>query len=185
MSLNISAAVKQIKNINEDISKHGLYDVVVLDSVLNSITSLDYEDAVLTTCNALCDDDGIFFTSTRSLCSAKQQAKTMATYRNERKLQMMDNNGFCGTFRNGVWTFQKFNSYTQLKNLLSKYFDDVKVIDHGKSNMHAICKRPKRLSREAYRKALNAEFNIEYPDGYRHNKHTELVETILNCLRAS
>ena len=43
------------------IKTFGLYDKVILDSVINSVTSLEFEDMVLTTCNALLDKDGIFY----------------------------------------------------------------------------------------------------------------------------
>ncbi|WP_406154507.1 hypothetical protein OG217_26855 [Streptomyces sp. NBC_01023] len=43
------------------------HDVVVLDSVINATTSLDYQHWVMTTVNALCAADGVVCLGTRSL----------------------------------------------------------------------------------------------------------------------
>lgn len=42
-SFDISKIVSFIEEIKNDISKNGLYDIVILDSVLNSITSLEMQ----------------------------------------------------------------------------------------------------------------------------------------------
>jgi hypothetical protein len=47
---------------------------------------------------------------------------------------------------------------------------------------HAICRNPKQFSSEEYRKALDIEFNMEYPNGYRHNQQKELVNELLYAL---
>ena len=47
------------------------------------------------------------------------------------------------------------------------------------SQIYAIYKNPKRLAKEDYIKALNIEFNMEYPKGYKHNKHEKLINEIL------
>lgn len=36
-----------------------------------------------------------------------------------------------------------------------------------------------RLAKEDYIEALNIEFNMEYPNGYKHNKHEKLINEIL------
>lgn len=176
--LDVRQVVKDIAKIEKDISKNGLYDVVILDSVLNSITSLEFEHYVMVTCNSLLKDNGVFFTGTRNLHAAEKERDVSAD--GVRYVQFLDQDKFCATFRKGVWTMQKFNDGKMLYKLMNKYFYDVKVYDNTTSQIFAICKRPKKLNIKEYEKALNIEFNMEYPNGYKHNKHEKIVSAILN-----
>lgn len=179
-SLNIRQVVKDIIDIEKDISKNGLYDVVILDSVLNSITSLEFEHYVMTACNSLLKDDGIFYTGTRNLKAVNRPGDVSSD--KARYIEFLDNNKFCATFRKGVWTMQRFNSKEMLFELCSKYFKEVKVIENNTTQLFAICKNPKKLDMQEYNKALNIEFNMEYPNNYKHNKHEKIVNTILKEL---
>ena len=97
-----------------------------------------------------------------------------------RAIEFMDKDDFSATFRKGVWTMQKFNTKESLEKLLSKYFEDVYVNSSNKSQLYAICKKPKEFNKGKYEKALNVEFNMEYPNGFHHNKHEKIVQAILN-----
>jgi hypothetical protein len=132
-------------------------------------------------CNSLLKEDGVFYTATRNLKSAVRKSDVSTD--NVRYVQFLDNDKFCATFRKGVWTMQKFNSAKMLHELLSKYFDEVKVIDNNLTQLFAICKKPKRFTEAEYKKALDIEFNMEYPNGYKHNKHEMIVGSILKELR--
>lgn len=179
-NLNVKQVVKDIYSIQKDISKNGLYDVVILDSVLNSITSLEFEHMVMVTCNSLMNENGIFYTGTRNLKSAEMERDVSRDQ--VRYIQFLDNDKFGATFRKGVWTMQKFNSAEMLKNLCEKYFNEVKVIDNNVTQLFAICRKPKKLSIDEYKRCLDTEFNMEYPNGYKHNKHELIVKTILEKL---
>lgn len=178
-NLDIKAVVRDIFSIKDDIEKNGLYDQVVLDSVLNSITSNSFEHYVLTACNALMRPDGRFYTSTRSLQQIESRGKLQKSLDRSRLIEFLDEDNYSATFRNGVWTMQKFHNAQTLEELLSKYFADVRIIDQKKGQLWAICEKPKRLSLETYREALDIEFNMEYPGGYRHGKHGGIVKAIL------
>ena len=175
-NLDVRQVVKDIYEIEKDITANGLYDVVILDSVLNSITSLEFEHLVMVACNSLLKDNGIFYTGTRNIASVKNFNKATTQ---RRAIEFLDKDNFCATFRSGVWTMQKFNNEESLKRLCSKYFEDVKIIGAKQKQIYAICKKPKKLNIEEYKKALDVEFNMEYPNGYKHNKHKKIVEAIL------
>lgn len=179
-AIDIQGVVSFINVINRDVKANGLYDVVVLDSVLNSITSNEFEDYVLTACNALCNKEATFYTGTRSIKSVEDSLNYKTTREpTKRRVEFLDKDNFSATFRNGVWTLQKFNSPESLKELLERYFYEVQVKTIGSSNIYGICRKPKNLSIERYEKALDVEFNMEYPNGYRHNKHKELINTLI------
>lgn len=183
--LNVSEVVKMINDLQKDISENGQYDVVVLDSVINSVTSNDYEDWVLTTCNALCRQDGTFYMATRSMKVLEGWNKLSKSKSKQRYIEFLDKDNFSATFRKGIWTLQKFHSKKTLTELLLRYFDYVSVDDRDASQLKAVCKYPKKLDTERYKKALDIEFNLEYPNNYRHNKHHELVNTILDVIENS
>lgn len=177
-TLNIRQVVKDIIDIEKDISRNGLYDVVILDSVLNSITSLEFEHYVMTTCNSLMNENGVFYTGTRNLKAANRPGDVSSD--KGRYIEFLDSNKFCATFRKGVWTMQRFNSKEMLYELCSKYFEKVEVIENNTTQLFAICRKPKKLNMQEYKTALDIEFNMEYPNKYKHNKHEKIVNTILN-----
>ncbi|MEY2226873.1 ParB N-terminal domain-containing protein [Streptomyces sp. BF23-19] len=184
-ALDIAATVSHIRSLQRDVQANGLYDVVVLDSVLNSVTSLEFEEHVIATCNSLLSGHGVFYTGTRSRGSIEKKAagrkhRNNGAYR--RALEFLDENNFAATFRSGVWTMQKFHTPETLHALLANYFAEVQILGNPNGgNIYARCRRPLPLDSSVRRRALEVEFNMEYPQGYRHNRHKPLVETLLEA----
>lgn len=183
-TIDIKAVVKMIIDIENDIKKNGLYDKVVLDSVINSVTSLDFEDYVLTVCNALLKRDGIFYCATRNIQKIQNGTRTnkSRSTTNKRFIEFIDENGFSAIYRNGLWTMQHFHSTDSFEKVLKRYFDEVNLAGKKNGAMQFICKKPRNLTKEKYKKALDIEFNMEYPNNFRHNKHKGIVKNILNEL---
>lgn len=181
-ALDVRTVVKHIAQIKDDVKTNGLYDMVVLDSVINSITSNEFEHWVLTTCNALMNKDGTFYTGTRNLKVVNDRKNAKKSLDGVRYIEFLDKDNFGATFRKGVWTLQKFHDKKSLEELLSRYFEEVTVYDSGESQLWAICKKPRQLDAQTYKEALDIEFNMEYPNNYRHNKHEELVKAIMDRL---
>lgn len=179
----IGEVLRQIDILKRELLKDGLFDYVVLDSVINSITSSNYERYVLTTCNALMKAEGTLLLATRALEFTQKRAVAVRSTQRARELEFLDEENFSATYRGGVWTMQKFHSVESLKLSLLRYFDEVKVWSESKSQNYAICRAPKQLSEEKYREALTEEFNMPYPNDYRHNKHKAIVEILLRKVR--
>ncbi|MFD7639496.1 methyltransferase domain-containing protein [Kitasatospora sp. NPDC059795] len=186
-ALDVAATVSHIRDIQRDARANGLYDVVVLDSVLNSITSLEFEDAVVTACNSLLAKDGTFFTGTRSLGSVERRMsgkKARHNGRYRRTIEFLDENGFTATFRKGVWTMQRFHSPETLRALMGRFFGEVEIRGNPNGgNIYAVCRKPLPLPEAVRRAALELEFNMEYPGEYRHNRHRPLVEALVEACR--
>lgn len=178
----ISKVVKDIDTIRRDIILNKLYDVVILDSVINSITSLEYENYVLATCNALMKAEGVLYLATRCLESVEKREKLTKATIKSRIIEFLDKDNFSATFRQGNWTLQRFHSVNSLGELLNKYFAQVEIIP-GNSQNYAICRLPKQLSIAEYETALNTEFNMEYPNNFKHNRHEALVKYLLDLVR--
>lgn len=177
--IDINGVVKQIKALEADIQRNGLADVVILDSVLNSVTSIEFEDMVLTSCNALLKKDGMFFAHCRDMARVEQLKNAKRSAQHQRSLEFMDKDRFSVSFRSGVFTMQHFHSKEDLFTLLSRYFHHVEVVKNSHVSLSAMCKNPKQLDAENYQKALVTEFNMEYPGDIRHNSHHNLVKEIL------
>ena len=178
----IARVIKDIDNLRRDIILNKLYEVVILDSVINSVTSLDYEKYVLTCCNALMKADGVLYLATRSLESVERRTRATKATVKSRIIEFLDKENFSATFRQGNWTLQHFHSVDSLQSLLKNYFHQVEVTP-GSSQNYAICSDPIALSEDMYREALTEEFNIEYPKNFRHNNHEKLVSIILELLK--
>lgn len=178
--IDIEQVINFIDEIKKDIDRNGLYDIVILDSVLNSITSMKMLHNVLLSCNALMKNDATLILGTRSKGKIVSTLSGKHSTDLKRDIEFLDNNNFSVTFRNGVWTKQRFSTKESLHEELNKYFEDVTILgNEKKSNIYAICKKPIRYPIKDYKKVLNIEFNMEYPNGFKHNKHKKLVKTIL------
>ena len=95
-------------------------------------------------------------------------------------IEFLDKENFSVTFRSGVWTKQKFHTKETLHNALEPYFEEITIYGtESRSNIYAICKKPIRWDLAEYKKALDIEFNMTYPKGFKHNQHEELVMTVL------
>lgn len=181
--IDIEQVINFINEIEKDIKKHGLYDIVILDSVLNSITSMKMLHNVLLSCNALLKNNGKLILGTRSKGKIISTLSGKHSTDLKRDIEFLDDNNFSVTFRNGVWTKQRFTTKENLSNELKKYFHEVSVMgNENKSNIYAICKKPLRYPIKDYNKVLNIEFNMEYPNGFKHNMHKKLVRTLLENL---
>lgn len=183
-NIDIKAVVKMIKDIEHDVEKNGLYDVVVLDSVLNSVVSQEVENYVVAVCRCFLKDTGIFMCATRNLEQIIAKQKFSMVRGSRRELEFLDKNNFSATFRSGVWTMQHFHDQQTLEDLMKKYYSVVET--HGTrtgSNIYAICKDPLQIDAQYADKALEFELNMEYPRGYKHNKHKVLKRLILDLIK--
>ena len=179
-NIDIKEVVNQLKDIEKDVEKNGLFDVVVLDSVFNSVVNSEVENYVCATCNAFLKSDGMFITGTRNLGQIERKANLSQTNDKARCLQFLDKENFSATFRNGVWTMQHFHTFETLKDLLSNYFEEVKVYGtKTSSNIYAIAHKPKKLDLDYVEKALEFELNMEYPNGFKHNRHIKIKKLII------
>ncbi|MGV9566161.1 hypothetical protein [Streptomyces sp. NPDC003480] len=76
-AVEIKSVVSMIRTIEKRLAEHGLYEMVV-DSVINATTSLDYQHWVLTAVNALCAADGTVCIGSRT-CWSSRPSRTSST----------------------------------------------------------------------------------------------------------
>lgn len=183
-SIDIRSIVLHIMEIEKKIKENGLFDVCVLEAVINSVENDSFENIVLTTCNSLLKSSGVLVTCTRNIKKV-ESSKVMKKKSGDksRRLYYLDDKGYSLSVKNGIAYKQKFHSVESYKALLEKYFDDVQVVYVKAAYIYCVARKPKQLAADKVEAALNEEFNIEYPNGYRHNRHKGLVSAILESMR--
>lgn len=173
----ISDNKRDFLHICRDLTTVGKYDVVICDSVLNSVDSIQAENAVVLTCLALCKIGGKIFISGRPLESQAQREnnvngiKAMVAYAN-----FFDENNFSAIYRNGEWFYQKFHSEKQRKELLEKLggVGSICYAKKTKYSFHIIADNVKEPDVQDAISALQFEFNLPLPNGKRYGLHEQI-----------
>ncbi|MBI4977521.1 MAG: ParB N-terminal domain-containing protein [Spirochaetes bacterium] len=181
--INLKAIINAIKGIELSIRKDGLFDIVILDSVLNSVISMEFEHYVMLCCNALIKSDGVFFTASRSELSATGVEKREKAYtRHSLSQGYFDKNNFAPAVFHGRWGMQKYNSPEMIDAVMKRYFEKSETVSAG-GVVNAVGRKPKQFPIEEYQQAIEAEFNFEYPNDYRHNMHVGLQALVLDEIK--
>lgn len=181
---------KDCDEICKHLKEKGLYDVVVCDSVINSVDSKEAEKSVLLTLSALCKKGGMIYWSGRGLEKIQKLANTKFSKWDKDRAFFLDADQFTGNYVNGVWYFQHYHNMEMVRNIQERYigktyevYDDAhhrdKYIDEITSSsfqVAAVNERP--ASKEALLEAVRFEFSLPLPQG----KHYELDKKILPIL---
>lgn len=176
-SIIVSKGNQLIDELIHHIKDNGVFDVVVCDSVLNSVDSIEAEESVITCLNLFCKDK--LFISGRPLDSVtnKYNLKT-DRYNAKRYLEFLDENNFSANFRQGKWYFQHYHTKEQITKMLEKLgfkIDKLHWCKFGDS-FQAECTKIKQLTNEQYIKAVEFEFNLPLPNGRSYNRDKEVIK---------
>lgn len=188
LAIDIQATVKQIHRIRLSLlTNKQLFDRVVCEAVLNSVISKEYERYVLITLNAFCSTTGAVLLSTRNIDYENKvmTADKVTENRRRRKVHFMTKDNVEVSFRRNDSKFlvQMYHNKKSLHELLSKYFETVYIWGEKNSYLYARCENPIPQPENAYIRALSEEFNMPYPQDYRHNQHRPLLAVILPMLK--
>lgn len=178
--LDMKGIISNILLAEREVKSHGLFDWGVLEAVINSVVDDEFEKAVMVTCNAVLKSTGKLITCTRNIASVyKEYEKTKLSAGAAGILYCLDDKNYAFTMSGDIVFKQKFHTRDSYVALLEKYFDSVEVLACNSSYIYCIASLPKQLNTEMYEEYLEKEFNIEYPGGFKHNKHGGLVKAIL------
>lgn len=164
--------------ICKTLSEYGLYDVVVCDSVLNSVNSLEDEKNVLLSLSALCKPGGMIFWSGIPLLFAQKSSDRKETHDYRSRSVFLDANNFTANFRFGEWYFQHYHSTSDVYRLTSHYIgNEIKVYEKGLeinnkrelrgSSFQVSATNERKLSKQEYVDALKYEFTLPLPNNRR------------------
>jgi ParB family chromosome partitioning protein len=158
----------------------GGYDAVVLDSVMNSIDSLDAEAHVLNLCNGLLAPGGRFFFSGRTrMVVDSRLAKTM-TAQNKRnsRIDFLDENGFTARYRMGAWFYQRYHYKEDVERLAALHGFRIDKHGHNNAVWQVASTKVTPAKASAVRSAIEYEFNLPWGSSSRINRHADVLKAI-------
>ena len=165
--IDIQANAQDFRAIAADIEKNGLYDVVICDSVLNSVDSMEAEKSVVHTVYGLCRMGGQIFISGRNFEAEEKRARTKIIKTEDSLIRFYDENHFSGIFRNGEWFYQKYHTKQDIHNIASLMSSSFEV--HFNSQAFEICALKNRVAPlEDVIAGLRFEWNLPLPGGFRY-----------------
>ena len=147
--------------LKNEVFKNGLFDVVICDSVLNSVDSLEAEKSVLITLNALCKNNGDIFWSGRPPDRRGNLTKTQG---GSFTLYFTDKNLFTANYKNGFWFYQKFHNEKMIKQLNELYISDKYDLTKTSTSFQVHAKKTKKLEQNVLKDALSFEFSLPLPN---------------------
>jgi ParB family transcriptional regulator, chromosome partitioning protein len=187
----MSEIIRDFQRIENHLATIGQFDVVICDSVMNSVDSIQAQNSVLITLSALCKKGGTIFWSGIPLKFKKMHINRKNTFDNKESAAFLDDNGFTGNYRYGEWYFQKYHTRSEVETLNRKYFSNrFSVYDRGLispsgelngSAYQVETVNDKLPSEKEVIEALTFEFSLPLPGGERH----QLVDRILSAYQKS
>ena len=183
---------RHIDRVLEDLRASGPFDVVVCDSVLNSVDSVAAEESVLLTLSALCRRGGKIIFSGRSLDSElvrMNNRKCVEKTHTRRQVNFLDGERISAIFSRGVWRYQKFHSVEHIRELTERFIGsryeirdaDGHEITKGPIrttgwNVVAINERPAPANE--IERGLRFEFDLPLPGGKRYGRADDIVAAV-------
>ena len=178
--LDMKGIVANILRAEQEVRAHGLFDWCVLEAVINSVVDDEFEKAVLTACNAVLKSTGTLITCTRNIAYVeKAYEKQKLSAGAGDCLWYLDDKNYTLGVTNGIVFKQKFHTRESFVTLLERYFEEVGVLSCTAGYIYCACSKPRQLDTEVYEEYLEKELNIEYPGGFKHNKHKGLMEVLI------
>lgn len=147
--------------LKEEVLNNGLFDVVICDSVLNSVDSLEAEKSVLITLNALCKINGDIFWSGRP---PDKRGFLKNTKGGSFTLYFTDKNLFTANYKNGFWFYQKFHDDKMIKELNEKYLSEKYSISKNSTSFQVHLKKSIKINYDILESALKFEFSLPLPN---------------------
>lgn len=159
----------------------GLFDAVVLDSVLNSVDSSEAEQAVMRCCNAVLRTGGILFVSGRPLDAAEEKLRMTKDRAIEKRfVEFLDAEGFTANYRKGHWYYQHYHSPDMVQALLSANGFTVQEKSWRRfgDSWQCQCRKAANLPRDIVISAIESEFNLPLPNGGSFNRHQDVLRVM-------
>lgn len=179
-SLDLQSIHTMIDDLIEDILTNGPYDVVICDSVLNSVDSVEAEKAVLCTINILCKPGGMVFISGRKREYYEEQFNKRKLLNTNRWVQFLDKDGLTALYRGGYWFYQKYHTAGQAEDVVTKY--GFQIVSHerskGRGSWQIKATKVKEIPFELAKWAIVFEFNLPISETMNLNRHKD-AEKIL------
>jgi ParB family chromosome partitioning protein len=185
-SIDVAAVHRHIDELCADLRENGLFDVVVCDSVLNSVDSQQAEDDVLACCHAFAKPGALVVWSGRSLEDQRlrQGASNKKRTGKGRTIEFFDADGFTALPRGDLWHFQKMHSFAQVEAQALRYFGEAEIYGNDGARCFerivrpawgAVATKTQTLESSEILPALQREFDLPLPDGSTYGRGGDIV----------
>ena len=174
--INVTKGQRMIDELIKYFNTRKNFDVVICDSVLNSVDSKEAESAVMSFLNLMTTDR--LFISGRCKETVERQMQKTKDFNTEKNwMYYIDADGFTANYREGKWFFQHFHTKESAYELMKKY--GFEVLKYTQSySFQCECRKVKSLSEEQYKKAIDFEFDLPLPNGKRYGRNEEVKRAL-------
>ena len=176
--INVSMGNLQIDRLIEYLGKRKNFDVVVCDSVLNSVDSVEAEKSVMACLNLFCKEK--LFISRRPLKAILDKLEHSKDKSARKYVSYLDSDNFTGDYRKGNWYFQHFHDKEDIKQLLESsgfQIERMTYMTYGDSwQVEAV--KVRELSKQEYIDAIDFEFNLPLPRGKSYCRHDDIKRVL-------
>lgn len=178
VSVSAAAGNAQIDALLRHVRERGLFDVVVCDSVVNSVDSMEAEVAVLRCLNLLWSGKGACFVSGRTRVHAERDQRKMRDTAQKQFIRFLDRDGFTAQYRRGSWFFQHYHTRDSLTRSLDAAGLAVEEWDEDGCAFRARLSRARVPDAVETRSAVAFEFNLPLPGGMSYNRHIDALSAL-------
>lgn len=176
--INVSMGNMQIDRLIEYLKKEKAFDVVICDSVLNSVDSVEAEKSVMACLNLFCKEK--LFISGRPLKAILDKLEHSKDKSARKYVSYLDSDNFTGDYRKGNWYFQHFHDKDGIKQLLESNgfrIDRMTYMTYGDSwQVEAV--KVRELTRQEYIDAIDFEFNLPLPGGKSYQRNEDVKHVL-------
>lgn len=181
--ITVTQNTRDFLRIVKDLETKGQYDVVICDSVLNSVDTMQSWYDVIYTCQALCKVGGMIFIAGRVMNDLITNGQRKKTASNRKKdIYFTDKNGFTANYRVGTWFFQKFDDKNAIDKIIDIAGEKIKYYIDGLAYKLQI-KKTTEYPLDIVLPSLMREWDMQLPDGKRYGLQNEIkyaIEKIYN-----
>lgn len=156
--------------------KHGKFDYVICESVINSVNCVEAEKAVIAILMLFCKPNGkIFFCGRcKETIEGKKKQKSN-TNDDSYSIEYLDENGFSAFMVEGQWFYQNYHSKEDVDNIIKEYGFYVFYSDRD-CYWRLGVEKTRELTDEEYMAAIDYEFNMKLPNNQRYHRHNDIRE---------
>ena len=173
-AINASKGNQQINSLIRYLETKKTFDVVVCDSVLNSVDSVMAELSVVTCCNLF--SGGKLFISGRPYDDRVRRVAYDKSRGTRRYIEFLDDNKFTAIYRKGNWYFQHYHLPEDVERLMERCgfrIDKMTWCKYG-SSWQVEATKTHDLSIQEYVDAIDFEFNLPLPGGKSYERNGDV-----------
>ena len=179
-SFDLAAIARMELELERAIRRGGLFDVVVLDSVINATSTEDYQRWIFNTVAALLKPGGRLVMGTLSMRDAESRNNAVKGVSQRTTIAYLGKDNRAVAYGHGVLYAVKYHSHDTLRRALAPFFGGIEITGSG-NQLHATATAPRVRDQAETFAALLEEFDMRYPEGHRHGAHKGLITAIMTA----